>query len=255
MLELIDIHTYYGESHVLHGVSLRVEAGSVVALLGRNGMGKTTIIHSIIGFTPPRCGTVNFKGKELIATKPSRIPQMGIALVPQGRRIFPSLSVEENLTIGARRGNGREPWSLDRVYSLFPVLMERARLRGNLLSGGEQQMLAIGRALMTNPELLLMDEPSEGLAPIIVQELGYTIERLNEKGLSILLVEQNIRLALGVANYVYLVNKGMIVYGSTPVELENDREVMNAHLGVARLLIRRSDAALARGIDPSDSST
>lgn len=233
MLELVDIHTYYGESHVLHGVSLKVEERSVVALLGRNGMGKTTIIHSIIGFTPPRHGRVIFKEKEVSYLQPYQISQMGMALIPQGRRIFPSLSVEENLTMAARGGEKGEAWTLDRVYSLFPVLKERANLQGNLLSGGELQMLSIGRALMTNPELLLMDEPSEGLAPLVVQELGNTIKQLHRSGLSILLVEQNVRLALAVADYVYIVNKGMIVYSSTPTELASNEEVKNIYLSVA----------------------
>jgi branched-chain amino acid transport system ATP-binding protein len=236
VLELIDINTYYGESHVLHDVSLKVEEGFVAAIVGRNGMGKTTIIHSIIGFTPPRRGKIVFKEKELSTVKPFQIPRMGMGLVPQGRRIFASLSVEENLTMAARKRETREAWSLERVYSLFPVLGQRARLKGSLLSGGELQMLSIGRALMTNPELLLMDEPSEGLAPLIVQELGNIIRSLNEGGLSILLVEQNMRLALTVSSYVYVVNKGMIVYGSTPEELDTNEEVKNVHLGVARLL-------------------
>ncbi len=234
MLELVDIHTYYGESHVLQGVSLKVDEGSVVALLGRNGMGKTTIVHSIIGFTPPRRGRVIFKGKEITGAQPYQIPRMGMALIPQGRRIFPSLSVKENLTMAARGGEKGEAWSLDRVYSLFPILKERANLKGNLLSGGELQMLTIGRALMTNPELLLMDEPSEGLAPLIVRELGSTIKQLHRSGLSILLVEQNIRLALAVADYVYVVNKGMIVHECTPEELESNEEVKEIYLGVAR---------------------
>jgi len=234
MLELVDIHTYYGESHVLQGVSLKVEKGSVVALLGRNGMGKTTIIHSIIGFTPPRRGKVLFKGRNITDLQSYKICQMGMALVPQGRRIFPSLSVEENLTMAARRGEKGRAWSLDRVHALFPVLKERAKLKGNLLSGGELQMLTIGRALMVNPELLLMDEPSEGLAPLIVRELGNIIKQLHQYGLSILLVEQNVRLALAVADYVYVVNKGMVVYGSAPMELESNEEVKSMYLGVAK---------------------
>jgi branched-chain amino acid transport system ATP-binding protein len=233
MLELVDVHTYYGESHVLQGVSLKVEEGSVVALLGRNGMGKTTTINSIIGLTPPRRGKIIFKGIELTVLKPYQIPQMGIGLVPQGRRIFPSLSVKENLTMAARsRGKG-EPWSLDKVYSLFPILKERDKLKGNLLSGGELQMLCIGRALMTNPDLLLMDEPSEGLAPLIVRELGSTISQLRCSGLSILLVEQNIRLALSVADYVYILSKGIVVYESTPDELRDNDEVQTKYLGVS----------------------
>jgi branched-chain amino acid transport system ATP-binding protein len=234
MLELADIHTYYGESQVLWGVSLKVERGSVVGILGRNGMGKTTIIHSIIGFTPPRRGRVILKGEEVTSLEPNRIAKMGVALIPQGRRIFPSLSVRENLTMAARGGERGLAWSLDKIHSMFPILRERANQKGNLLSGGEQQMLCIGRALMTNPDLLLMDEPSEGLAPLIVQELGDTIKELNRKGLSILLVEQNISLALAVADYVYVVDKGMIVYESIPADLEKDEKVKEVYIGLSR---------------------
>ena len=234
MLELADIHTYYGESQVLWGVSIKVERGSVAGILGRNGMGKTTIISSIIGFTPPRRGRVIVKGKEVTRFESNRIARMGVALVPQGRRIFPSLSVKENLTMAARAGEQSDPWSLEKIYFLFPRLKERVGHRGNLLSGGEQQMLCIGRALMTNPDLLLMDEPSEGLAPILVQELGDTIKKLNKKGLSILLVEQNISLALDVADYLYVVDKGSIVYESTPAELEKEERVKEVYIGLSR---------------------
>ena len=232
MLELVDIHTYYGESHVLQGISLKVEEGSVVALLGRNGMGKTTTVHSIIGFTPPRLGKVIFKGKDITHLQPHKIPQLGIALIPQGRHIFPSLSVKENLTMAARGGRNGGTWTLDRIYSLFPVLKQRASLRGNLLSGGELQMLSIARALMTNPELLLMDEPSEGLAPLIVWELGDIIKELHKSGHTILLVEQNLRMALKVADYVYILSKGLVVYHSTVKELSDNTEAQAIHLGV-----------------------
>lgn len=234
MLELVDVHTYYGKTHVLHGISLNVQEHSVVALLGRNGMGKTTTIRSIIGFTPPRRGVVRFKGKDITGLEPHQIAQMGIGLVPQGRHIFPSLSVRENLTLAARDTGKPGAWSLDRVYSLFPILKERANLRGTLLSGGEQQMLTISRALMTNPVLLLMDEPSEGLAPIIVREINRIIGQLKEAGFSILLVEQNLPMALAVADYVYVVSKGTIVYESTPEELKKNEEVKNTYLGVSK---------------------
>jgi len=233
MLKLVDIHTYYGESHVLQGVSLEVGQGSVVALLGRNGMGKTTTLHSIIGFTPPRQGKVIFKERELTGLQLYKISQMGLALVPQGRRIFPSLSVKENLTMAARGGRKGEAWSLDRVYSLFPVLKQRANLKGNLLSGGEQQMLTIARALMTNPDLILMDEPSEGLAPIIVRQLGSIISQLHRSGLSILLVEQNMHLALAVADHVYILSRGVIVHECAPDELRDNEEVKAKYLGVS----------------------
>jgi len=230
MLELVDVHTYYGESHVLHGISLKVEKGSVVALLGRNGMGKTTTIRSIIGFTPPRDGEVRFREKVITHLKSFQIAQMGIGLIPQGRALFPSLSVKENLTMAARSRETAGAWSLDKVYAHFPLLKEREKLKGNLLSGGEQQMLAIGRALMTNPDLLLMDEPSEGLAPKIVREIGHIIGQLKESGFSILLVEQNYRMALSVANYAYIISKGRIVYQSTPDELEANGEIKVKYL-------------------------
>jgi len=233
MLYLVDVHTYYGESHILHGISLEVKEGSVVALLGRNGMGKTTIIRSIIGFTPPRRGEIRFKGKNITGIQPYHIAKMGISLIPQGRRIFPSLSVEENLTMAARGGGKPGTWTLDRVYSLFPILRARTKCKGNLLSGGEQQMLTIARALMTNPELLLMDEPSEGLAPIIVQEISQIIGQLKESGFSILLVEQNLPMALRLADYVYIVSKGAIVYQSTAEELSDNEEVKAKYLGAA----------------------
>ncbi len=233
MLELADVHTYYGDSYVLQGISLEVKEGSTVALLGRNGMGKTTTIRSIIGLTPPRHGVVRFKGKDVTALETYQIAKMGLGLVPQGRQIFPSLSVKENLTMSAKTGGKDNPWSLDRVYSFFPVLKERANLQGNLLSGGEQQMLTTARALMTNPDLLLMDEPSEGLAPLLVREIGHIISQLKESGFSILLVEQNLPMALSVADYIYVINKGTIVYQSAPEEFRGNEEVKAKYIGVA----------------------
>ena len=232
MLQLVNVHTYYGETHVLLGVSLNVKEGSVVALLGRNGMGKTTTIRSIIGFTPPQNGVIRFKEREITGLKSYRIAKMGIGLVPQGRHVFPSLSVRENLTMSARNMSKAGAWSLEKVHSLFPILMKRANLRANLLSGGEQQMLCIARALMTNPDLILMDEPSEGLAVGLVREVGRIILRLKEIGISILLVEQNLSLALPVVDYVYIISKGVIVYESTPKELRDNEEVKTKHLGV-----------------------
>lgn len=231
MLEVADIHTYYGESHVLHGVSLNVKQGNTVALLGRNGMGKTTVARSIIGLTPPRRGIVRFKGQEINSLEPYQIAQMGVALVPQGRAIFSSLSVKENLTIAARNSGKAEAWTLDRVYSLFPILEARANIYGNLLSGGEQQMLSIGRALMTNPDLLLLDEPSEGLAPLVIQEISRVIKQL-KGSLSVLLAEQNLPMALNLADYVYVISKGTVVYQSTPQELRDNEEIKSKHLGV-----------------------
>jgi len=233
MLELEQVHTYYGHSYVLQGISMQVKDSSVVALLGRNGMGKTTTIHSIIGLTPPRSGIIRFQGKVINGLKPYQIAKMGIGLVPQGRQIFPSLSVLENLTMAARNSGNKDGWTLDKVYELFPILKKRKNYKGTLLSGGEQQMLTIARALMTNPSLLLMDEPSEGLAPIIVQEVGQVIRQLKQSGFSILLVEQNLSLALGIADYAYIISKGTIVYESTPTELMKDEETKAKYLGVA----------------------
>jgi len=232
-LELLDIHTYYGDSYVLRGVSLGVSEGSVVALLGRNGMGKTTTIRSIIGLTPPRRGRVFYRKEDVTTLPPEKIARLGIGLVPQGRYIFPSLSVTENLTMAARGAGKTDSWSLDEVYSLFPILKERSAYRGTLLSGGEQQMLAIGRALMTNPQLILMDEPSEGLAPLIVKEVGKIIFQLKRKGFSILLVEQNLHMALKLADYLYILSNGKIVYDSNPDQLRSNNEIKAKYIGVA----------------------
>ncbi len=229
MLEVDGIHTYYGESHILHAVSLRVAAGEAVALLGRNGAGKTTLIRSVVGFTPPREGRIVFEGQAIHGLPPYRIARAGLALVPQGRRIFSPLTVRENLVLGARA----DGWTLERVLALFPRLRERAEQAGGTLSGGEQQMLAIGRALLTNGRMLLLDEPSEGLAPIIVREIGRIVKGLKDEGLSILLVEQNYHLALRVADRVYVMNKGQIVYEGTPAALEANEDVGRRYLGVA----------------------
>jgi branched-chain amino acid transport system ATP-binding protein len=230
ILAVGDVHTYYGDSHVLHGVSLGVGAGEIVAILGRNGMGKTTLIRSVIGFTTPRQGRVRFKGEDITAWPPFRRIEHGMGLVPQGRRVFPSLSVRENLEV-ARGGAGR--WNLERVYALFPRLRERAPNRANKLSGGEQQMLAIGRALMSNPGLLLMDEPTEGLAPLLVREVGRVIGELKREGLSILLVEQNLPMAASVADRVHVLNRGEIVYSGAPAALMANEDVKSRFLGVA----------------------
>jgi branched-chain amino acid transport system ATP-binding protein len=229
MLDVEAIHTYYGDSHVLHGVSLRVALGEAVALLGRNGAGKTTTIRSIVGFTPPRTGRVVFAGQAIERWPAYRVARQGLALVPQGRRIFAPLSVRENLTLGARA----QGWTLERVFALFPRLRERESQAGGTLSGGEQQMLAIGRALMTNGRLLLLDEPSEGLAPLIVREIGGILLALKAERLSLLLVEQNYHLALRVADRVYVMNKGQIVYEGTPTALEADEDIKRRYLGVA----------------------
>jgi branched-chain amino acid transport system ATP-binding protein len=231
MLAIEEVHTYYGESHILQGVSLGVTQGQVVALLGRNGMGKTTLIRSTIGFTPARRGRIVFRGVEITRCPPFRTVEMGMGLVPQGRRIFPSLSVQENLTVAAR-DHGKEGWNLDRVFALFPRLRERTGHPGNKLSGGEQQMLAIGRALMGNPDLLLMDEPTEGLAPLLVREVGRAIGALKRQGLSILLVEQSLHFAAGVADHVHVLNRGRVVHSSAPAELLGNEEVKSRFLGL-----------------------
>jgi branched-chain amino acid transport system ATP-binding protein len=230
VLAIGGVHTYYGDSHVLHGVSLAVAPGEVVAILGRNGMGKTTLIRSVIGFTPPRRGGVRFRGEDVTGLAPFRRVERGMALVPQGRRMFVSLSVRENLDV-ARAGRGR--WDRERVYGLFPRLRERATNRASKLSGGEQQMLAIGRALMSNPTLLLMDEPTEGLAPLLVREVGRVIGELKREGLSILLVEQNLPMAASVADRVHVLSRGEIVYSGSPADLMADDDVKARYLGVA----------------------
>ncbi len=230
LLEVRDIHTYYGESYVLQGVSLNVPKGSVITLLGRNGMGKTTLIRSICGFTPARRGQVIFKGHDITRVPSYRIARLGLGLVPQGRRIFPSLTVKECLEVSSRGRN--HEWTIERIISLFPRLGERLRHRGGKLSGGEQQMLATGRALLGNPELVLMDEPTEGLAPLLVQQVGQFIRQLKEKGVSILLVEQNIATALELADHAYIMSKGKIVYSAPTAELWTNAEVKARYLGV-----------------------
>jgi branched-chain amino acid transport system ATP-binding protein len=230
MLELKQIHTYYGDSHILQGISLQVDKGKVVGLLGRNGMGKTTLIRSIVGFTPPRQGEVLFKERDITAWSSNRVINFGLGLVPQGRRVFPSLTVFENLTVADRRNGG--PWTLERVMELFPRLDERRAIRAGKLSGGEQQMLAIARALMTNPELLLMDEPTEGLAPLLVREVGRIIENLKSQGLSILLVEQNLPLALRVSDEVHVLSRGRIVHSGLPQALWENEEIKSKYLGL-----------------------
>ena len=229
VLEVEDIHTYYGASHVLQGISLRVAEGEVLTILGRNGMGKTTLIRSIIGFSPPRRGAVYFRGADITRWPSYRMVAAGMALVPQGRRVFPSLSVRENLEVAA---GGRGRWDLARVTDLFPRLGERAGNRAGKLSGGEQQMLAIGRALMTNPTLLLLDEPTEGLAPLMVREVARVLGELRREGLSLLLVEQNLPLALSVADRALILSRGQIVYSGTPAELAANDDVKSRYLGV-----------------------
>jgi branched-chain amino acid transport system ATP-binding protein len=240
LLAVRDIHTYYGDSYVLHGLSLDLSQGRIVVILGRNGMGKTTLVRSIAGLTPPRRGDVVFDGQSLIGKPAYEIAQAGMAIVPQGRRIFKSLTVRENLMLptsalaGRRKSDpGRKHWNLDGVLEEFPQLAERMDNTGNALSGGEQQMLAIGRALMANPALILMDEPSEGLSPKLVQKIEEIMRNLRNHGHAILLVEQNLALALSVADSIYVISSGQFVFHGTAEELTRNSEILDSHVGVA----------------------
>jgi len=233
MLEIRDIHTYIGESYILQGVSMEIPKGNVVALLGRNGVGKTTLVSSIIGFRPVRTGSILLEGKEISTLPAHRIVRLGIGLVPQGRRIFSSLTVDENLEVPYKGPlRSERDFSTERVFQIFPALKERKDHRGGKLSGGEQQMLATGRGLISRPKLLLMDEPSEGLAPLLVRKLGKNIRSFKEQDLTILLVEQKLSFALEVADYVYVMSKGKIVYHSTPDDLWQNEEIKARHLGI-----------------------
>ena len=231
MLHVSDIHAYYGQSHVLQGVSLDVGKGEVVSLLGRNGSGKTTTLMTIMGYLSPAPGAITWDGQQIGGLPPYRISRMGLGFVPQERGIFPSLTVLENLTVAARRGL-RGEWTLDRVLDLFPRLRERAANRGSHLSGGEQQMLSIGRALLLNPSLLILDEPSEGLAPLIVQEIIAILHEVRAGGLPILIVEQNIRAAFAVASRHYILSKGRVCFTGTTDELRDNEAALHQHLGV-----------------------
>ena len=231
LLEVVDIHTYYGDAYVLQGLSLTLEQGQILGLLGRNGVGKTTLVNSIMGFTPPRRGQIVFKGTDITGASSFATVRGGMGLVPQGRRVFPTLTVAENLRV-AERGTDRHGWTKERVYALFPRLAERRHQRARTLSGGEQQMLAVGRGLMTNPDCLIMDEPSEGLAPIIIQSVWQAIGKLRQEGLSILLVEQNAALAVQLVDYVHVLEKGRVVYSSSPQKLWANDAVKSSYLGI-----------------------
>jgi branched-chain amino acid transport system ATP-binding protein len=232
-LSLTNVHAYYGDSHILHGVSFSLQPGGVLALLGRNGAGKSTCISTIIGFLKPRGGEIRLFGEPIEGLSPERISHLGIGLVPQGRRIFPSLTVRENLVVAQQRESiAGEPWNVERIYAMFPRLRERHAQIAGTLSGGELQMLAIGRALMGNPRVLLLDEPSEGLAPLIVAEVGRTIKRLKEAGQSIVLVEQNLKLALDVADQAVILNTGRCVFAGAASDILNNEELISQNLGV-----------------------
>jgi len=231
MLELDNVNAYYGDSHILHGVSLSVAEGEVVCLLGRNGAGKTTTVLTVMGYLKPQPGRIIFRGREIGALPPYVVARTGIGFVPQERGIFPSLTVRENLTVFAR-SSGKVSWTLDRVFAMFPSLQARAHNLGFQLSGGEQQMLSIARALMLNPSLLVLDEPSEGLAPMIVQNIVETLAALKNEGLAILLIEQNLRTALAVGDRHHVLNKGAICFTGSSAELKGNDVVLRSYLSV-----------------------
>lgn len=230
-LEINDLHSYYGDSHVLQGCSLKVGKECVV-VLGRNGMGKTTLLRSIMGLTPPRSGSLRWKGQEIAGERPFVIASMGIGYVPQGRHLFPSLSVEEHLTLAYRKTNEAGAWTPRRVFELFPELADRRKISGTRLSGGEQQMLAIGRTLVTNPSIILLDEPSEGLSPTAMDRLVETCRVLRKENISILLVEQNIYVAETLADRVYIMLSGKTVYESMVDKFLEDKDLRLKYLGV-----------------------
>jgi branched-chain amino acid transport system ATP-binding protein len=232
MLKVTDLAIGYGDSVVVQGLSLDVVEGEIVALLGRNGAGKTTTLRGLMGLTPPRAGRVLFRGKDLCGLPPYQIARMGIAYVPDDRRIFPDLTVEENLLLAARVSNRQGPWSLERVYQIFPSLYPLRGNRGVNLSGGEQKMLAIGRALMTNPTLLLLDEPAEGLAPLVVQQLVRTLEEIRGAGVTILLADQNMNFCRRLADRGYVIDKGVVRLEGTMEEIWRDEEVIRQYLAV-----------------------
>jgi len=234
LLELEHVETYYGESHILFDVSMEVEAGEVVCLLGRNGAGKTTTVRSIIGLTPPRAGRITLRGRDVAGLPPFRIARLGIGFVPEDRRVFPNLTVQENLEVARKTWDDgtRGTWTAERVFELFPILRERRRQAGGTLSGGEQQMLTIARTLMGNPEVLLLDEPSEGLAPLIVESLRQQLARLKGSGLTIVLAEQNVRFVSDLGDRVYILEKGMVRYQGSMTAFLGDAEVRQAYLAV-----------------------
>ena len=231
ILEVEEIHTYYGTSHILFGVSFKVQEGESICLLGRNGAGKTTTLRSVIGLTPPRSGKIRFKGAEIVGKPPYRIAKMGIGFVPDDRRIFPDLTVRQNILV-ARRDREGSMWNLDLIYSLFPKLKQLDTHMGTQLSGGEQQMLTIARTLMTNPRLLLLDEPGEGLAPLVIKAMAEQLGQIKKMGLNMLTCEHNVGLALALSDRGYIMDKGTIRYQGTIEELRGNEEVRKKYLMV-----------------------
>jgi branched-chain amino acid transport system ATP-binding protein len=229
-LEARDIHTYYGKSHILHGVTLEVAEGKITTLLGRNGAGKTTTLRSLMGLTPAREGQITIFGDETTHLPPFRIAALGVGYVPEGRRVFANLTVEENLLVPIERGG---PWTIERIYELFPRLNERKMNRGRQLSGGEQEMLAIARALLLNPKLLMLDEPSQGLAPLVVREVFRIVAEMRREGISVLLVEQNARMSLEIADHAYVLDDGRVVYSGSARELAADEARVEALAGAS----------------------
>jgi len=233
ILEVIDIYTTYGLSQILFGVSLQVDRGEVVSILGRNGVGKTTTLRSVMGLTPPKSGSIKWKGEEIAGKHPYQIAMLGIGFVPEDRRIFSDLSVWENLDVAIKSSRGkRDGWTIERVFELFPALNPIQNRKGGYLSGGEQQMLTIARTLMGNPELLLLDEPSEGLAPIVVQQLGEQISKLRGEGMTILLCEQNARFSLNLSDRVYILEKGEVRYQGSATNFKRDEEIYKTYLAL-----------------------
>jgi len=232
LLSLHNVHAHYGSSHVLHGVSFTLKQGELLALLGRNGAGKTTTMLTLSGLLPASGGEITLRGKRTDNLSPEAIARQGIRLVPQGRRVFANLSVEENLAVAAQRRDIAVTWNLDRVYSMFPQLKDRAKQRAGTLSGGEQQMLVIGRALMGNPDVLLLDEPSEGLAPLIVHEVNESIRKLKNEGLSIILVEQNFNVAQELADHMVVLNIGQVAFNGSAAQVLAEPELATRHLGI-----------------------
>lgn len=233
MLHVENLETYYGSSQALFGMSLDVEAGEVVALLGRNGMGKTTTVHAIMGMVPSQGGRITFDDRRIDRLAPHQIAQLGLGLVPEGRQVFPNLTVIENLVAtAANRHRHARPWTVERIFDMFPVLAERRHSMGDLLSGGEQQMLAIGRALMTNPKLLILDEATEGLAPLIRREIWACLERLQQDGQSILVIDKNIDALAHVADRHYIIEKGRVVWRGDSAALRSNADVRHRYLGV-----------------------